>query len=404
MTEVPTTRRARALESRARLTEHAAEMFGRQGFPPVRMADIGARVGVTARALYRHFPNKQALLFGICLDAQIRYLDALSSGDGDGDGDGGPGAGFDGSVRAFLAVSLEQRDHAMLWQRDGRYLNPEQHAELAAGLREMVARLAALIAALDGGDAAGPEHRMRARALLSVLTSSGQHPLPQPRPETDELLVRIAHAVARPGPAVDAPPTTTVSAVLESRTEQLLSAATRLFAASGYPGVTLEDIAAEVGLLGPSIYHYVDTKADILVRLVERWYEWQALALLRGLNGAGPDPIDRLRAAFAEIGTLTLQFPDLYGVALTERLYLPEAATARIERTQAGLLRTLTSALREARGELNPAAAATVLYAAIAVTGDLARSPRLREDPDLARHVASIRDRILFAGPGGDSE
>jgi AcrR family transcriptional regulator len=40
----------------------AAELFARHGFHGVSIADLGAAVGVSGPALYRHFPSKEALL------------------------------------------------------------------------------------------------------------------------------------------------------------------------------------------------------------------------------------------------------------------------------------------------------------------------------------------------------
>jgi AcrR family transcriptional regulator len=40
----------------------AAQLFARHGFHGVSIADLGAAVGVSGPALYRHFPSKEALL------------------------------------------------------------------------------------------------------------------------------------------------------------------------------------------------------------------------------------------------------------------------------------------------------------------------------------------------------
>src|SRR5512147_3218558 len=40
----------------------AAELFRKQGYRGTRIEDIGAAVGMTGPAVYRHFPSKEALL------------------------------------------------------------------------------------------------------------------------------------------------------------------------------------------------------------------------------------------------------------------------------------------------------------------------------------------------------
>ena len=47
---------------RAQILAVAAELFSRHGFHGVSIADLGAAVGVSGPALYRHFPSKEALL------------------------------------------------------------------------------------------------------------------------------------------------------------------------------------------------------------------------------------------------------------------------------------------------------------------------------------------------------
>jgi AcrR family transcriptional regulator len=47
---------------RGQILTVAASLFARHGFHGVSIADLGAAVGVSGPALYRHFPSKEALL------------------------------------------------------------------------------------------------------------------------------------------------------------------------------------------------------------------------------------------------------------------------------------------------------------------------------------------------------
>src|ERR1700755_1968491 len=47
---------------REQILQVAARLFARHGFHGVSIADLGAAVGVSGPALYRHFPGKEALL------------------------------------------------------------------------------------------------------------------------------------------------------------------------------------------------------------------------------------------------------------------------------------------------------------------------------------------------------
>ena len=58
--------------------------------------------------------------------------------------------------------------------------------------------------------------------------------------------------------------------VARSRTrDDVVRAASRLFASRGYHGTSMRDLAREVGVLGSSLYSHIDSKEDLLVEIVE---------------------------------------------------------------------------------------------------------------------------------------
>lgn len=61
MTE-PTLRSLAKADRRQALLDAAAAQFARRGFTRVSLEDLGAAVGVSGPAVYRHFPGKQAVL------------------------------------------------------------------------------------------------------------------------------------------------------------------------------------------------------------------------------------------------------------------------------------------------------------------------------------------------------
>ncbi|MEQ3552020.1 TetR/AcrR family transcriptional regulator [Pseudonocardia nematodicida] len=52
----------------------SARLFARHGFHGVSISDLGAAVGVSGPALYRHFPGKEALLAELLIDISERLL------------------------------------------------------------------------------------------------------------------------------------------------------------------------------------------------------------------------------------------------------------------------------------------------------------------------------------------
>src|SRR5919204_4976264 len=54
------------------------------------------------------------------------------------------------------------------------------------------------------------------------------------------------------------------------RSEQVYAEALRLFSEKGYHATSMQDIASAVGVYKGSLYHYIGSKEDLLVRVFER--------------------------------------------------------------------------------------------------------------------------------------
>jgi AcrR family transcriptional regulator len=59
----------------------------------------------------------------------------------------------------------------------------------------------------------------------------------------------------------------------DERPSELLDAAMTVFAEKGYRNTRLEEIAAAAGVTKGTIYHYFDTKEELLLRAIERHHE-----------------------------------------------------------------------------------------------------------------------------------
>jgi AcrR family transcriptional regulator len=57
------------------------------------------------------------------------------------------------------------------------------------------------------------------------------------------------------------------------RDQEVLEAATKVFHERGYADATVQDVAHELGILKGSLYHYIRTKEDLLVWLLEEVHE-----------------------------------------------------------------------------------------------------------------------------------
>ena len=80
----------------------------------------------------------------------------------------------------------------------------------------------------------------------------------------------------------------------KKRDREVLDAAARVFYERGYSDASVQDVADELGILKGSLYHYIDTKEDLLFRLLQETHDeiyeiLEEVAALEGLN-----PLERL--------------------------------------------------------------------------------------------------------------
>jgi len=61
-------------DRRGQLVAAAERLFAEHGYLAVRLEDIGAATGVSGPAIYRHFPNKEALLVELLVGISTRLL------------------------------------------------------------------------------------------------------------------------------------------------------------------------------------------------------------------------------------------------------------------------------------------------------------------------------------------
>ena len=109
----------------------------------------------------------------------------------------------------------------------------------------------------------------------------------------------------------------------------VVAAAGRLFAKSGYHGTSMRDLGRELGLLGSSLYAHVDSKQDLLVEVVEdgaRLFQESARSALTVPGSA----LDRLRALVTGHVDVVLSHQDVVRTYLNEARMLDDDHRARV--------------------------------------------------------------------------
>ena len=110
--------------------------------------------------------------------------------------------------------------------------------------------------------------------------------------------------------------------VSEQRTAQIIEAATKVFAAKGFDGATMADIAAEAGINKATIYLYFDSK-DALIQAIAAQLSVQELADLETVRDMPGTATERLNAYYeiliaeeAEVLPLMPIIYDFYALGL----------------------------------------------------------------------------------------
>src|SRR5207237_761491 len=101
-------------QTRQRIFDAAARLFGGQRFHEVRMEDIAAEAGVGKGTLYRYFKDKEELYLALVTQASRQILERLA---GEPAGAAGARAGLEAVVGRVIAFFDEQPHLLDLIQR-----------------------------------------------------------------------------------------------------------------------------------------------------------------------------------------------------------------------------------------------------------------------------------------------
>ena len=170
------------------------------------------------------------------------------------------------------------------------------------------------------------------------------------------------------------------------RRAQIRTVAARLFATSGFHGVTIEDIGAACGISGPAVYRHFPSKdallADLLVGISEH-----LLAGGRREAAAGGDAADALRRLIAFHLDFSLGHPDLIRVQDRDLANLGDTGR-RVRRLQRSYVDVWVGVLLDAVPVLEPATARARAHAAFGLLNSTPHSATGLDD-DLIRDLLS---------------
>lgn len=187
---------------------------------------------------------------------------------------------------------------------------------------------------------------------------------------------------------------------------RLMDAAVRVFARKGYHASRVSDIAEEAGVAHGLLYHYFDSKEDLLETIFRDTWKLM-LDTINGVEDLGEPAREQLRKVAAIVLRAWRDTPDVVRVLVREVTRSPQLQQEILEIEQA--FRTLERIIArgqemgEFRQDLDARFASFVFYGALEemLTGwVLGQLPDSDEDIARAEHtvVATLCDGMLAVG------
>jgi AcrR family transcriptional regulator len=387
--------RKRPKNRKGQLALVAAELFCERGYHGVGLGEIATAVGISGPAIYRHFPNKYAIL----VFATRRLVEAALAATDEPAGPD-PESRLDALLGALARLAVESRRAAGLYQWEWRYLTDEHRREFESDLGVLVQRVARSLTAVRT-ELAETDANALVRAALSVYGSLGTHRAAIAKGRAEQTLRRLAWAVLRgdpPTPAAlppDPPPDRPVVRV-GARREILLAESIRLFRRYGYHAVSIEDLGRAAGINASGVYRYFPGKADILVAAFYRASERVAEATAAALAGAtgNDDALLRMSESYVD---LTFERSDLVSVYLAENNNLPEADRHELRKVQRLHVEEWVRLLGAVRPDLPTPEARLLVHAALNAVTDLSRWVRFDRRTGMDQHLVRLVRTVLAA-------
>jgi AcrR family transcriptional regulator len=354
------------------IVEAAGQIFSERGYHGASMEEIAAAVGISAAALYRHFPNKYALFAeaaNVMVDRLVAAVDESP-----------PDAALKDVLAAITRVTVSHRVSGGLYRWEARYLQRPDRRQLRAKFTHVVERVTEMVRR----EYPLPQEQLRAVAALGAIGSITMHHTSVSERRINELLLATALRVVTTDPAADTGSARLVEMpaqpVPRTRRAEILAAAIPLFAKDGFANVTNAQIAQAAGLAPSAIYRHYPGKVDILVAACLQAAGLLTQAVDRSLHRAA-GPGDGLVALTAAYVAYSFEHRALNSVAEAEVAGLPAGLRRPLVVAQREHIAVWEQQLRATRPELDPRHARLLVHAGFGIVLEAGRALRWQDTP-----------------------
>jgi AcrR family transcriptional regulator len=382
--------RRRPKDRKAQIARASAEAFSALGYHAVSMEAIASRVGISATALYRHYPSKYdlfrdaVLALGEQLVACTAFADEVEAGS----------ETLQRIISAITETALVNRESGGLYRWEARYLRGDDQTTLNGQMRTVNHRIQHSLMAFRPG-LSSRQRWMLSSSMLSVIGSIVDHHAKLPAIHIRAVLGEVATAIstadvaATPADAdIGGPGRRRRIGVDPSKYEALLTESVALFNRKGYRDTTMEEIASAVGMPTSGIYRYFSGKNDILAAIYRRAAD-RLSSEASSILGAVTDPEEALTRLIDAYVKRSFDHPELAYVYYTERVNMAPADQKILRNLQRATVESWVRLVTAIRSDWTVGQARFAVHAGMALVIDVGR---------LVHYDNTLASRVMVGG------
>ncbi|MBJ8348028.1 TetR/AcrR family transcriptional regulator [Antrihabitans sp. YC2-6] len=175
-------------DRRVALIREGARLIAERGFLGVRLDDLGAAAGISGPAVYRHFPNKEALLVELLVGISQRLFDGGTDVVAQADS---PAGALESLVDFHLDFALGEPDLIRIQDRDLENLPTAARRQVRRSQRQYVELWVGVLQETDTA-LSEPDARVQAHAVFGLINSTPYSAKSATPAQTRSVLRRMA--------------------------------------------------------------------------------------------------------------------------------------------------------------------------------------------------------------------
>jgi len=174
------------------------------------------------------------------------------------------------------------------------------------------------------------------------------------------------------------------------RDQEVLDAAAKIFHSRGYADASVQDIADELGILKGSLYHYIDSKEELLFRIFDESHR-QAWVIVEEVSQIDGPPLERLRAYIERYLAWYLENLERVSLYFTEWRHLTGERRDTVIEQRHGYETFLRNLIKEAQKAGDVSSDLNLTHAMSYIYGGIQNAPvwYRREGPDSPTQIAA---------------